>query len=737
MAGFEQLKWMVAHDPCRVGDRNPCGAVPVGSTVNLLLRVDQAARENLALVSLLFGSHEPDVPGYVWAEVPLRETAEGFVVEMVLGGTPRVYKYAFLLETNRGQIAYYVPRADGRATAGELVVPGPDGEWTPDGWVWDEDRLDADSMQEFGLDNPPNGFQLTVYEPAFQTPSWMAGAIMYQIFPDRFARGPQGVLHEGVEYHEHMGRPVRLHENWEEPVEWLGPEMELSTEENGNLSELDGDDEADEPLSELEIRMSSYDPIDFFGGTLEGIRCKLPYLASLGVEVVYLNPVFEARSNHRYDTADYECIDPLLGSEEDLRALVRSADELGISIMLDAVLSHTGSDSRYFNALDAYTDLGAIQSESSPYYSWYDFKHPSGEASYRCWWGFPTLPEVNEHDPSWQAYILGPGGILEQWLSAGVRGYRLDVADELPDDVLEHVRRCVKGTKADAGIIGEVWEDPTTKESYGESRTYALGSALDSVMNYPLRAALLGFALGNIDARQLATFLKRQQLNFPPQMHRCLMNLLGSHDTERMRSALVLGVPLRHLSRDDQHEKVAGVTADQDHHAAHLQQMVVGLLYALPGMPCVYYGDELGMQGGGDPFCRATFPTSSQKMHYRSDCGEDLTAFYQEIGQLRKLSPALRTGLLACTAPHSDVLCVVRAEDGSLVVAATNRSLRPQTVAFDACAPELCIPEFVQSTLCQHIDAQPLFGDVNPLRCEAGVICLTVPPESTAYWKLV
>ena len=641
-----QLERGVAHDACRAGDRAPLGAVSAGAAVRLALRVGAEARALIEGVDVLVFED-----GREQRAVALEACEAGFAGAIELAREPHVAFYAFRLRLADGGEAFYVPRADARATSGELVE---------------------------ALDRP--GFQITVYDPGFETPDWLAGAVMYQVFPDRFARGEAGVRAEGLAYHEQMGRPVRLHEDWDEPVEWAG---------------ADG---------------GAYDPVDFFGGTLAGIREKLPYLASLGVEVLYLNPVFEARSNHRYDTADYERIDPLLGDEEEFERLVEAAGDLGISVVLDAVLSHTGDDSRYFNARGTYAEPGAAQGPESAFYRWYSFSEEGGETAYRSWWGFATLPEVDEHDASWQDYVLGK--VLPRWLAAGARGYRLDVADELPDDVLEGIRAAARGARPDAAIIGEVWEDATTV-SYGARRTYALGRSLDSVMNYPLRDALIGFALGWSDARQLVTFLKLQRANYPRPLYRCLMNLLSSHDVERVRAVLSLGGPVKHLPRDEQAVVVGGITGEQDARGAQLQRLVAGLLYALPGVPCLYYGDECGLRSGGDPFCRATFPWDGG----RADCGVDLTEFYRGLGMMRKGSPALRDGECAFFAPDADVACVVRwAPDGRAVLAVANRADEERRFALD---------------LRGELDLEVRFES---LPVEGGIVSLVAPPCSTTFF---
>lgn len=711
---IEQLSWAVGHDACRAGDREPLGAVAVGTDVSVVLRVAPESRHLVESAEVLVGERHMPGLSMSWRAEPLSPCERGFCGSFSLEANPHVAFYVFRLRAG-GQTCYYVPRADGRATAGELVTER-DGAFGEGGWSYGEERLTARPTGDFGLPDALPGFQVTVHAPAFETPEWMAGAIIYQVFPDRFCQGSRGIRAEGVSYHKRMGRPVHLRSDWDEPWRWD-----------------DG---------------TQYDPFDFAGGTLQGIREKLPYLASLGVEAIYLNPVFEARSNHRYDTADYERIDPLLGDEDDFSVLAREAGEWGIALILDAVLSHTGSDSRYFNLEGTYGQSGAAQGEGSPYRSWYDFNPQGNGAPYRCWWGDPSLPEVDERNLGWQRYILGcdagqPGlherpdavgdehaagskdasngasrrGILAKWLSAGARGYRLDVADEIPDDVLAKLRASVKAANPEAAIIGEVWEDATTKASYGTHRDFALGTSLDSVMNYPLRSALIGFAIGKVDAQQLTTFLKSQQSNYPAHVYRGLMNLLSSHDVERVRSVLALGHGLKNLPRSQQCALVEGITRDQDERAARLQRMIVGILYALPGMPCVYYGDERGLQGGGDPFCRATFPWDERAVNERGDCGCDLTQWYRDLGMRRKASRVLRQGAFTCAAPHEDVVCVVRAlpDEGPFTIVAANRSEVERVVAVD-------------------LHGEALWhGQVDEF--EQGIAKLVVPPQSAVYFS--
>lgn len=271
---------------------------------------------------------------------------------------------------------------------------------------------------------------------------------MYQIFPDRFCRSG--------EKHENVPTDRIIHENWEDTPFFRPDERGI-------------------------IRNN-----DYFAGDFKGIESKLPYLQSLGVTCIYLNPVFESHENHRYSTACYEHIDPMLGTDEDFEHLCKQAKTYGIDIILDGVFSHTGADSIYFNKFGRYGDHeGAYRDPDSKYKNWYFFsRYPF---DYESWWGITTLPNVNENNPDYTEYICGENGILQRWIDKGARGWRLDVADELPDEFLDNLNKAVKAKGNDKVIYGEVWEDASNKESYGVRRRYLIGGQLDSVMNYPSR----------------------------------------------------------------------------------------------------------------------------------------------------------------------------------------------------------------------------------------------------------
>ncbi len=437
-------------------------------------------------------------------------------------------------------------------------------------------------MGELSQENSVNAFLLTVFDESYRTPDWFKGGVMYQIFPDRFCK--EGSIPD-VE-----GRVAR--KDW------------------GGLPEY-------RPNAQGKVLNN-----DFFGGNLKGIEKKLPYLRDLGVTVLYLNPIFEAASNHRYDTSDYKKIDPILGNEEDFHNLIEAAKIQGIHVILDGVFNHTGDDSVYFNKYGHYSSVGAYQSKDSPYYSWYNFqKYPN---AYSSWWGIDILPEINENSKEYQEFIFGKDGVLKKWLRFGIGGYRLDVADELPDFFLKNLRKSVKEENPDAIVIGEVWEDASNKVAYSTRREYLQGFELDSVMNYPLKDAIIRYIQSG-NAADLLHCIRVLRNHYPKQTLDCLMNILGTHDTARIIT--VLGGII--CNNKDEMAKDGACLAKKDKKSAiDRLKMAAVLQYAMPGVPCIYYGDENGMEGHIDPFCRRCFDWEH--------LNKELIAFYQKLGKLRE-----------------------------------------------------------------------------------------------------
>lgn len=423
-------------------------------------------------------------------------------------------------------------------------------------------------------------WQLTVTKLDYKTPNWAKQGVIYQIFADRFAK----------EGDVNFAKRGRLHADWYE---------------RPDIAE-DGKD---------------YRADDFFGGNLKGIISKLDYLESLGVTLIYLSPIFKSGSNHRYDTGDYMQIDELFGTEAEFKELIDEAKRHGIRIMLDGVFNHTGSDSIYFNREGNYDSLGAYQSKESPYYDWYDFEEYPDH--YNCWWGSTVVPTVNKRAKGYQELVLGKDGVIDKWTKFGVAGWRLDVVDELPIDFTTALCSKVKSEGSDVLIVGEVWEDATTKISYDKWRPYFMGGQLDSVMNYPFKEAIIDFVTtGN--RRAFVESVTRIIENYPKESLDCLMNLIDSHDTVRALTRL------SGVETPESKQERADFRLSPEKYALAKKRLKFAseLQFTLPGVPCVFYGDEAGVQGFEDPLNRGTFPWG------RED--KDILRHYKALGRFRR-----------------------------------------------------------------------------------------------------
>ena len=471
--------------------------------------------------------------------------------------------------------------------------------------------------------------QLTVYEEYGAAPDWFGRGVSYQIFPDRFCRSrlpdAAGLVGDRT-----------VHENWQDTPEYR-------------------------PDERGEIRNR-----DFFGGDLAGIISKLDYLKSLGVTTLYLNPIFEAASNHRYNTADYMAIDPMLGTAEDFRALCREAHARGMRVLLDGVFNHTGSASRYFNADGFYPELGAAQSKDSPYYNWYHFTH--WPDSYDAWWGIKTLPAVEENQASYRDFIIrSEDSVVRHWLRCGADGWRLDVADELPDDFIAELRQAMDAEKPDCLLLGEVWEDGSNKIAYDRRRKYLLGRETHGLMNYPFRTAALDWLCGG-DAAAFRESMEQLRENYPSPAFYSAMNFLSTHDTPRILT-LLGGEP----TPADKAERAAAQLSPAGRELARRRLMLGALLlYTFPGSPTVYYGDEVGMEGYEDPLNRRAFPWGAED--------EGLLRWYRRLGQLRGGRPSLQRGDICYLYADGSGLALRRQWDSEVTTAAMNSGKEPLTM---------------------------------------------------------
>lgn len=570
--------------------------------------------------------------------------------------------YEAVIEANAVRILWYYFIVEGPQTIG-YYSKGPDNIGGPGRFA----------------DHPGHAYQITVYRPDFKVPEWFREGIMYQIFPDRFYRP------EGSEIYQKTTSKPLVYKAW------------------GEVPEYRPDPDTGKILNN-----------DFFGGSLQGILEKLAYLKTLGVTILYLNPIFEAYSNHRYDVGDYKKVDPVLGNLQDFRRLCEKAAEAGISILLDGVFSHTGSDSVYFNKDGTYDSLGAYQTKDSPYCPWYRFRsHPE---DYECWWDVKTLPNVDELAPSYLDYIIqDQDSVIRYWLKQGAKGWRLDVADELPEPFLKALRQAVKETDQDAVILGEVWEDASNKKSYGQLRSYLLGEELDTVMNYPFREGVLQFLLGHWDADRLHRSVMTLKENYPIQCFYSTMNLLGTHDVVRLITQLSGAPPDETLSREEQAEY--RLTKEQRHLGVRRQRLAALIQMTFPGVPSIYYGEEAGMEGYRDPLNRFCFPWGQED--------PEMQAWYRQLTALRTNHPALRTGEYLPVLHQGDLFGYLRRIKGNKDVFGYPRTSGTILVLVNRSRTEdhhagLDLREF------GILNLMPMLEDTAPIPSREGYFALTI-----------
>ncbi|MEL7649678.1 MAG: glycoside hydrolase family 13 protein [Sedimentibacter sp.] len=497
-------------------------------------------------------------------------------------------------------------------------------------WVASEKTFDLYKCL-FSIDDPGNYFfsfilenaistelhQLIVHEKNYSTPDWIRGGIIYHIFVDRFYR--ERILHKDDE--------IIIRSSWGDTPFYI-------------------------PDEKGEIKNN-----DFFGGNLEGIIRKLPYIKSLGASAIYLSPIFEAHSNHKYDTGDYMSVDPMFGSEETLKELCVEAEKFGISVILDGVFSHTGSDSIYFNKENRYSSTGAFQSTDSPYFGWYTFRRWNDD--YDCWWNIKILPALNKENNDYMEFITGENGILNHWQKCGIRGWRLDVADELPDSFLNKLRKSVKTADHETLIVGEVWEDASDKYAYGKLKQYFCGNQLDSATNYPLRNAIIDY-LKNRDCRLLYETMGFIMEKYPPESVNCLMNILGTHDTARILT--VLGSTK--VPENKEEMAFMKLSLQEERKGIKLLKIAVLLQMTLPGVPCIYYGDEAGMQGWTDPFNRRCFPWGDEN--------KDILNHYKLMGKLRESFEVFKDGKYRCLVHEKGFFAFERSIKDTKIIIAVN-----------------------------------------------------------------
>ncbi len=640
----------LAHDSRSDTYRIPFGAVPAGTAVTLRLRatagdltgatarVWDAGESIQALVpmSVVASDRTLGEHGYDYWQATIRTSAR-----------PTVLWYRFIVRD--GPSTRYV-EDDPPDAAGGAANEGSDGG---------AGRVYATSIDA--------SWQIDVYRPDFTTPAWAHGAVVYQVFPDRFANGdptndPSPDARPGTtgaavyRYGDVYGNPI-LKKAWDDLPE-------------GYCRAYQGVACTESPLGR-----------DFYGGDLAGITARLDDLAALGVTVLYLNPIFAAPSNHRYDTSSYEVIDPDLGTQADFERLVDEAKARGIRVLLDGVFNHVSSDSPWFDRERRYAQVGACEAAGSPYRAWFTFRAPKPNEPSPCapsttggtdtyyvgWFGFDTIPEVVEQGAVYDLFT-GPDGVVRRWLAAGTAGWRLDVMDNLSAGFMRRIREAAKATDPDALVLGEQW---------GDASAWLLGDEADSTMNYRFRRAVIGLVAGDtadldgaIAGLAPSQFVERMRgvmEDYPAPAFEALLNLVDSHDTTRILWTLAPG-------RDDPAVKESSAGLAE---AKAKLRLVSGLQLTWPGMASIYYGTEAGLTGHDDPDDRRPYPWDS--------IDTELRDWYRTLGQLRRDHEALRTGDLQFV--HADdaagTLAYLRRSPDEAAVVVLNLADQARTVAVD------------------------------------------------------
>jgi glycosidase len=534
----------------------------------------------------------------------------------------------------------------------------------------DDDALDGGTGRPDRTAPTDGGWQLTVYDPAFSTPDWARGAVVYQVFPDRFANGdptndpsPDAVATADgpgrFRYGDVYGNPI-LVKGWNEL-----PEGYCRAYQDWACTE--------EPLGR-----------DFYGGDLAGITQHLDELADLGVTVLYLNPIFAAPSNHRYDTSDYLVVDPDLGTDEDIDALIAAARERGIRVILDGVFNHVSSDSPWFDRHRRFSEIGACESADSPTRDWFTFRAPGpGEPSpcvssvpggtdtyYQGWFGFDTIPEVGEV-PGYLELVTGPDGAVRHWLRRGIGGWRLDVTDSLSHELMAAIRDATKSEDPDALVIAEQW---------GDTSPWLLGDQADSTMNYRFRRAVIALVNGataDLDGSLAALTptgfreaMEAVQEDYPAPAFQALMNLVDSHDTTRILWTLTPG-PENEASKSEAWALGVG---------RYSLALLLAIQMTFPGMASIYYGGEVGLSGHDDPDDRRPYPWDLQDL--------DIRDTYRTLARARAEHVSLREGDLTFLVADDarNLLAFLRRTDTEAVVTAVNLGDRERVVPIDVTA---------------------------------------------------
>ncbi len=687
------------HDTFDAYYRAPFGAVPAGTNVTLRFRTDHF-----------------DVDG-----VSVRVYTYNPATDVTTG--PVDHPMSFLENRTENSVLYDIwtrtlstPSTPAILYYKFQVTDGADVDFYSDSYADDHDNLNQGGEGQASDGEPFPAFQITVFDPAFETPAWLRNANIYQIFPDRFRNGDP--TNDYCVAGSTAGCPT-----------FYGDQVPLP---RSPWNVAIGDPRQPGPYE------NQYGT-QFYGGDLDGIKLKLDYLQTLGVDTIYLNPIFRARSNHRYDTDNYLQVDPALGGDAALASLVAETEKRGMKLIFDGVFNHSSSDSLYFDRYHRYAHDGGCESASSPYRSWYNFFNsnaPCVSADYESWFGFDSLPVYRDDstDVRFFFYRDTNASVTRHWYDRGAAGWRFDVATDLSHNWWHDYRPFAKGYKSDGALIGE---------NFPDASQYLAGDQLDSVMNYRFRKNVLGFARGvnwsdndnngantivALTPSQFDRALRSVREDYPAQATAAMLNLLDSHDTNRALYVLtVLGD--------------AGLAE-----AKERLKLAALFQFTYPGAPMIYYGDEGALDAPAlangvngpedDPYNRAPYPWADEAgdPNVYGPVDGNVVSFYTLVAHMRKQFSALREGSIETvltgdtTASSSDnnTYAFARVSGSEKVIVALNNGVASNNASVPVSA------YFSDGTQLQDVLTGATFtvsgGAVNiALAARTGVVLLPFP----------
>jgi glycosidase len=593
--------------------RSQEGAVPAGTTVTLALQTAHLGATGVNLRVYLLDTASGNTTG------PF-DSAMAFYQTQTVNGTLYDYYNISYTTPSTFTIVYYKFE----------IFNGSSSAWYSDDYIDDYDNLNKDGTGTATATEPFNSFQITAYDPAFQTPAWIANANIYHIFPDRFRQG--NPANEYCVTGSVSGCPSFY-----------------GASPNGNIAVTTWNTQLCDPYNQNLPCYNNFGSI-FYGGDLLGIQNELDYIQDLGFDTLYLNPIFYGDSNHRYDTDDFLNIDPALGGDAALTSLIAAMNQRGMHAILDGTFEDASSDSTYFNEYNKFATVGACQSLTSQWRSWFQFTDsnvPCTTSDYTGWDGFTSLPLVDPSQSAVQQFFFSgtPDNVMLHWYTAGASGWRFDSAPNIPSYFWHALRPYAKSYNANGPLIGEIWPNASQ---------WLAGDQMDSTMNYRFRRNVTGFvrwpynwvddndngndAIIPLTPSQFDTANKAVRDDYPPQATAAMMDLIDSHDTNRALYVMT------------EEGDTGLVQAKQRLELAALFQ------FTYIGAPSVFYGDEgainapslySGSNGPvGDPYTRAPYPWTDQPgdptVYGPPDT--NVIAYYTALGHLRKQHTCLVSG---------------------------------------------------------------------------------------------